>query len=96
MSLPARLALSLVVALALGFSFMMLDNWRGAQWEVSPQSIEAAKAEGRMGVETRPGSVAVLPIRSETADVLPLKWALTGLLGGFAVFAGTGRRRKKA
>jgi hypothetical protein len=95
MSLPARLALSLAVALVVGISFMMLDNWRGAQWEVSPQSIEAAKAEGRMGVETRPGSVAVLPIRSETADVLPLKWGFTGLIAGFGVFAGT-RRRKAA
>ncbi|WP_182084034.1 hypothetical protein [Aureimonas sp. ME7] len=92
MSLPVRLVLALVVALAVGFGWMTLDNRRGAEWVVSPEEIAAAKADGKMGVENDRGSVTVLPIRSETADVLPFKWALAGVAAGAVVFAATRRR----
>jgi hypothetical protein len=43
-------------------------------------------------VETGRGSVTVLPIRSETADTLPVKWALAGIGAGAVCFAATRRR----
>ncbi len=71
---------------------MALDRFRGAEWVVSPQAIEAAKAQGKVGVEDDRGSVTVLPIRSETADVLPIKWALAGVGAGVLVLAATRKR----
>jgi hypothetical protein len=90
-----QILLPLVVALAVGFGFMAYDKSRGAEWVVSPEQIAAAKAQGKSGYESAPGTVAVLPIRSETADALPFKWALAGIAAGVFVFSAT-RRRKKA
>ncbi len=93
MQVRARLLAALIVGIVAGLGIRQHDRSRGAEWVVSPEQIEAARATGRPGVETRPGSLTVLPIRSETADLLPLKWLLIGLGAGFAVLAGTGYRR---
>lgn len=90
-----QILLPLAAALAVGFGFMAYDKSRGAEWVVSPQEIAAAKAAGEAGVESRTGTVTVLPIRSETADALPFKWAMAGFVAGALVFSSM-RRRKKA
>lgn len=90
-----QILLPLVAALAVGFGFMAYDKSRGAEWVVSPQEIAAAKAAGKAGIESRPGTVTVLPIRSETADALPFKWAMAGIVAGALVFSAI-RRRKRA
>jgi len=95
MSTPRNLLLSAIVALAVGGGKMAFDNWQGAEWEVSPQQIADAKAAGKAGYESSPGTVAVLPIRSETADLLPFQWALYGLAAGALTFAGL-RKKKTA
>jgi len=95
MNTAPRLILALVTAVIVGCGFMFYDKSRGAEWVVSPQQIEQAKAEGKTGFESRPGTVTVLPIRSETADVLPFKWAMFGLVAGVVVFVRT-RKRKTA
>lgn len=95
MNTPLRFILALVVAAIVGFGFMFYDKSRGAEWVVSPQQIEQAKAEGKVGFESKPGTVTVLPIRSETADALPVKWAMYGIVAGLFVLVAT-RRRKQA
>lgn len=95
MSLPLRLALALVAAFFIGSAAMIFDKYRDAEWEVSPAQIEAAKAQGKMGYESRPGTVAMLPIRSEIADMLIFQWVFMGLIGGVLVFYGT-RPKKEA
>lgn len=92
MKIAACLALSLVAALSVGGGFMMIDPSRGAEWVVSPSQIAQAHAEGKAGVGNDTGSVTVLPIRSETADVLPVKWALAGIGAGALCLAATRRR----
>lgn len=78
-----RIVVALVVALVVGLGFMAYDKKTGAEWVVSPEQIAA----GNGSVETRPGTVAVRAIRSEIADVLPYKWAISGLIaGGLAFF----------
>ena len=91
-----QILLPLVAALAVGFGFMAYDKSRGAEWVVSPQEIAAAKAAGKAGIESRPGTVTVLPIRSETADALPFKWAMAGIVAGALVFSAMRRRRRAA
>jgi hypothetical protein len=88
-----RILASLVIAAVFGFGWMYIDNSRGAEWQVSPQQIAEAKAQGKRGYETRPGSIAVLPIRSETADILPFKWALGGLFAGGVALALLARKK---
>lgn len=95
MNTAARLAVSLAVAVVVGGGYMMLDKQRGTEWVVSPQQIAEAQAKGLPGVESRPGTVTVLPIRSETADALPIKWAFAGVAAGMFVFVAM-RRRKAA
>lgn len=96
MTLPLRLALALVLALVFGGGKMYLDKQRNAEWVVSPQQIAEARAQGKMGVTTRPGTVAVAPIRSEKADALPFSWALFGLVGAFLGMALTRKRKPPA
>jgi len=91
MNTPLRFILAIIVAVIVGCGFMFYDKSRGAEWVVSPQQIEQAKS----GVESRPGTVTVLPIRSETADALPFKWAMYGFVAGLFVLVAT-RKRKKA
>ena len=80
-------------ALVIGLSVMAMDKYLGADWEVSPQQIAQAKAEGKAAVETRPGTVAVLPIRSDSADMLPFKWVMIGILGGALAYNQLTRRK---
>ena len=87
--LIARVVLAVVVGLIVSFGLRFYDLQRGAEWEVSPAQIAAAKSAGKMGVETQPGSIAVLPIRSETSDILPFKWVLAGLGAGALLFFAT-------
>ncbi len=89
------LIIALVVGIAVGTAFMMLDKSQGGEWVVSPQQIEQAKAEGKPGYESSPGTIAVLPIRSETADVLPFRWTMYGLLAAVVTFL-TLRKKKTA
>jgi hypothetical protein len=93
MNMPTRIVLSLVVALLAGGGYMTVDKMRGAEWVVSPQQIADAKANGQAGYESRPGTVTVLPIRSETADALPVKWAMIAVVGGLLAFRATGRKK---
>jgi hypothetical protein len=88
-----RIVVALAVAVVVGTGWMYMDRSRGAEWVVSPQQIADAKAQGKTGFEQRPGSVTVLPIRSETADFLPIKWALAGLVAGGLAFAVLSRRK---
>lgn len=88
-----RFLVALVVAVVVGAGWMYLDRSRGAEWVVSPQQIADAKAQGKAGFEHRPGTVTVLPIRSETADFLPIKWALAGLFAGSLTLLALNRRR---
>lgn len=94
MSIARNLVFSALVACAVGGGMMAYDTWTGAEWEVSPDEIAAARAEGKAGLESSPGTVTILPIRSETADILPFKWALYGLAAGIVAFIGL--RKKKA
>ena len=94
MNTPVRFILAIIVAVIVGCGFMFYDKSRGAEWVVSPQQIEQAKADGKSGVESRPGTVTVLPIRSETADALPFKWAMYGLVAGLVVLVATRKRKK--
>ncbi|WP_288430810.1 hypothetical protein [uncultured Agrobacterium sp.] len=96
MSKIKSLGAAIVVGVAVGAAFMMLDKSRGAEWVISPQQIEQAKAEGKVGYESSPGTVTVLPIRSETADVLPFKWTMYGLVAGVVTFVTLRRKEKKA
>lgn len=94
MNMPTRIVISLVVAVVAGGGFMTYDKMRGAEWVVSPQQIADAKASGQTGYESSPGTVTVLPIRSETADLLPFKWGLYGPAAGALTFLSL--RKKKA
>lgn len=93
MKQSARILLALLVAVIVGGGYMAFDTWRGAQWVVSPQQISEAQARGEAGYASRPGTVTVRPIRSETADALPFKWAVTGLVCGFIAYRALGRRK---
>lgn len=95
MKAAPRIALALVAGLIVGGGFMAYDQQRGAEWVVSPSQIAAARAAGQPGVNSRPGTVTVLPIRSETADALPFKWGLYGFAAAALVFAATRRRARK-
>lgn len=88
-----RIAAAAAAGLAVGVAVMLHDRSRGAEWAVTPEQVADAKAAGKPGVEIRPGTIAVLPIRSETADQLPFKWLLLGLGTACVVLAGTGIRR---
>jgi len=85
----------ILAALVVGFGLMAYDKSRGAEWVVSPEEIAQAQAAGKPGVDSRPGTVTVLPIRSETADALPFKWAMAGIAAGLVAFSSM-RRKKKA
>ncbi len=91
--MTARILIALAVAVVVGAGWMYMDRSRGAEWVVSPQQIAEAKAQGKAGFEQRPGTVTVLPIRSETADLLPIKWALGSLAAGGIAFAALNRRK---
>ncbi|CUX14638.1 MULTISPECIES: hypothetical protein [Agrobacterium] len=93
MNMPTRIVVSLALALVAGGGYMTVDKTRGAEWVVSPQQIAEAKAKGQMGYESRPGTVTVLPIRSETADLLPMKWAMVSLVAGLLAFRATGKKK---
>ncbi len=85
----------ILAALVVGFGLMAYDKSRGAEWVVSPEEIAQAQASGKPGLDSRPGTVTVLPIRSETADALPFKWAMAGIAAGLVTFSSM-RRKKKA
>jgi hypothetical protein len=89
MSFIPRIVLAVVVALLIGGGVMAYDRSHGAGWLVSPEQVEAAKASGKAGYEDGSGSVTVLPIRSETAGLLPFKWLLLGLGAGALCFVAT-------
>jgi hypothetical protein len=81
MPLYLRFAICLALGLLSGGGMMWLDKKNEREWYVSPRQIEEAKAAGKMGVATRPGTMALRPIRSEEADALPYKWAIYGIAG---------------
>lgn len=84
-----------IIGLAVGFGAMTADKVRGREWVVSPEQIAEAKSQGKMGYESSPGTVTVLPIRSETADMLPFTWAFYGIAAAGAS-AFMMRRKAKA
>ncbi|HAS3439036.1 TPA: hypothetical protein I6863_004073 [Vibrio cholerae] len=94
MNMRIRLIAGAITALVVGFGFMAYDKYTGREWVVSPEQIEVAQNSGQAGVETRPGTVAVLAIRREDADILPFKWLGYGLVAGFFVVYST--RKPKA
>ncbi len=93
MPIIPRAVLALTVALACWFGARWASGGQASSWVVSPEQIAAARAAGKPGVETSPGTVAVLPIRSETAGLDPLLWTAAGLGAGLLTFAATGRRK---
>lgn len=94
MQIATRIGLALVIGVIVGGGLMLYDKSRGAEWVVSPAQVAASRAAGEAGVATRPGTVAVRPIRSEIADILPYKWGLFGVVSGLATFVMTRPRRK--
>lgn len=92
MSTPLRIAICVALGLFFGLGKMGLDKHKGREWVVSPQQIAEARAAGKMGVTTRPGTIAVAPIRSEIADALPFSWLLFGFGGMVAGWAITRRK----
>ncbi|AGT09279.1 hypothetical protein [Paracoccus aminophilus] len=90
MSFTVRLVISALVAVVVGCGMMYYDKKNGAEWVVSPDQLAAANG----ALESRPGTVTVRPIRSETADMLPFKWAGAGIAAGILAFVAT--RRKTA
>ena len=96
MSFKIRLVLALMVALVVGLGYRAYDTAHGAEWAVSPEQVAAAKAAGKPGFETSPGTVAVLPIRSELAGVLTFKWTFAGVVAGALVILATRRPTVKS
>ncbi len=90
MSVGLRVALAVVVAVLVGYGGRQMFG--SPEYVVSPEQIAAAKAAGRPGYESSPGTVTVLPIRSETAGLEPVLWGALGLGAGVLTFAATGRR----
>jgi hypothetical protein len=95
MNTPTRLILAIVVAVIVGFGFMFYDKSRGAEWVVSPQQIEQAKAEERLASKA---VLAQLPCFLSVVKP-PMPFPSNGqcmvlLQGSFAFFSG--RKRKKA
>ncbi|HEY0123870.1 MAG TPA: hypothetical protein VGC14_19330 [Rhizobium sp.] len=86
--------IAVAVGIVVAFGAMMKDKMTNAEWVVSPEQIAQAKAEGKMGYESSPGTVTVLPIRSEKADILPVTWLIFGIVAGGAAYVVT--RRKSA
>lgn len=86
MTKSKSLIIGVVVGLVVGFGAMMKDKMTHAEWVVSPEQIAQAKAEGKMGYESLPGTVTVLPIRSEKADMLPFTWVFFGIAAGAGAF----------
>lgn len=75
-NMAIRLAAAAAVGLAVGFGVMIYDKKTGAEWAVAPENV---------GQPTANGGVTVRAIRSETADILPYKWVLFGVIAGVAV-----------
>ncbi|ARO15317.1 hypothetical protein BVG79_01975 [Ketogulonicigenium robustum] len=94
MNKTKRIAIAAVVGIVVAAGAMMKDKMTGAEWAVSPQQIAQAQAEGKPGFESAQGTVTVLPIRSEKADILPLTWILFGFAAGAATLVAL--RRKSA
>ncbi|MDN3712100.1 hypothetical protein QWZ10_10415 [Paracoccus cavernae] len=92
MSLSKRIIVALIVGLSIGGGAMIKDKLSNAEWVVSPEQIAQAKAEGKAGFESSAGTIAVLPIRSEKADILPYTWIFFGLMGAAGAFVVTRRR----
>lgn len=95
MPIVARIVLGVVVALAVGFGARYFSEGQGSPWVVSPEQIAAARAAGKPGYESSPGTVTMLPIRRETADLDPFLWAGAGLGAGLLAFGITGARRPR-
>jgi len=95
MSTVRQLISAVITAVVIGGALGLYDTWRGAQWEVSPQEIAQAQAQGKLGVERRPGTVTVQPILDEDADLLPYKWLAIGIAAGALVFVAA-RKRENA
>ena len=76
-SLQVRMVLAVLVGFVVWFAIGHF--YSAPEWEVSPEQIAAAKAAGKPGYESSPGTVTVLPIRSETADVDKLIATLGGV-----------------
>lgn len=94
MNKSKQIIVAVVVGLVVAGAAMMKDKATNAEWVVSPEQIAQAKAEGKPGYESSPGTVTVLPIRSEKADMLPFTWVFFGLAAGGAAFVVA--RRKSA
>lgn len=92
MNKSKRILVAAVVGLVVAGGAMMKDKMTNAEWVVSPEQIAQAKSEGKIGYESSPGTVTVLPIRSEKADMLPFTWILFGIAAGGAAFFVAGRK----
>ena len=88
-----RIVAAVSAGLAVGVALMAHDHARDAGWAITAAQIADARASGKPGVETRPGTFVAEPLAGEGAGLLPLKWILCGLAAGFAVLAATGGRR---
>jgi len=92
MRTPIRVSAAVIVGLAVTFGMMAHDRQRGAEWAISPEQIADAQGAGKPGIEIGPGRFAILPVASEGADLLPVKWGLIGLFVACIVLVGTGHR----
>ncbi|GJD32050.1 hypothetical protein PMNALOAF_3315 [Methylobacterium adhaesivum] len=92
MRTPVRVSAAIAVGIAVALAVMAHDRQRGIEWAISPEQIADAQGAGKPGVETGPGQFARLPVASEGADLLPVKWGLIGLFAACVVLVGTGHR----
>lgn len=95
MRLPIRFLAATGAGIAVGVAVMAHDRAIDRQWAVTRAQIADAQASGQPGVALKDGRMAIEPIPSEDADLLPLKWMAIGLCAGGIVFSGTGRRRPR-
>lgn len=95
MRTPIRLVAAIAAGVAVGVAVMAHDRAMDLEWAVTPDQVADAQASGKAGVAMKDGRMAASPVRSEDADILPVKWGLFGLAAGGLVFAGTGRRRRR-
>ena len=94
MSIGRQVAMAIVVGIVAWFLYGRFVN--GPEWEVSPEQIAAAQAAGKPGYESSPGTVTVLPIRSETAGIDKLLQVVVGAGAGLVTFGAMRKRPAKA
>jgi len=91
--LTVRTLAAIGVGILVAAAVMAQDRATDRPWAVTAAQIADARASGQPGVALTDGRIAVEPVPSADAALLPLKWAAIGAGAGLLVFAGIRRRR---